>query len=247
MNILIADDEPLARSRLKRIVEDLDQHIIVGEAADGKEVLLKSGELRPDLIFLDIRMPGMDGLETAMHLSNLDNPPAIIFTTAFSEHALAAFDAEAVDYLLKPIRRERLEQALTRVRKINRAQLQELGKNDEADHSRTHLSAQISGNIKLVPIEDIYFFQADQKYVTVRYKGGEVIIDESLKSLEEEFGERFVRIHRNALVAKVYMEGLERTISGNWVIKMRSIDNELEVSRRHMTHVRKLLKEAKIR
>ncbi|MDH5324400.1 MAG: LytTR family DNA-binding domain-containing protein [Gammaproteobacteria bacterium] len=246
MNILIADDEPLARSRLKRIVEEMD-HTIVGEAADGKEVLLKSGELRPDLIFLDIRMPGMDGLETAMHLSNLDNPPAIIFTTAFSEHALAAFDAEAVDYLLKPIRRERLEQALSRVRKINRAQLVELGKSDATDHSRTHLSAQISGNIKLVPIEDIFYFQADQKYVTVRYRNGEVIIDESLKSLEEEFGERFVRIHRNALVAKAFMQGLERTAGGSWVIKMREIDNALEVSRRHMTQVRKMLKEARLR
>ena len=246
MNILIADDEPLARSRLRRIVEDMNQHTIVGEAADGKEVLLKSGELRPDLIFLDIRMPGMDGLETAMHLSNLDNPPAIIFTTAFSEHALAAFESEAVDYLLKPIRRERLEQALSKARKLNRAQLQEIGKNDQTDHSRTHLSAQISGNIKLVPIEDVYFFQADQKYVTVRYSGGEVIIDESLKSLEEEFGERFVRIHRNALVAKHVMEGLERTTNGSWVIKIRDVDSELEVSRRHMTHVRKMLKEARL-
>lgn len=243
MKILIADDEPLARSRLRRIIDDIGQHDIVGEAANGKEVLTQSGELKPDLILLDIRMPQMDGLEAALHLSNLDNPPAIIFTTAFSEHALAAFGSHAVDYVLKPIRRERLEQAIQKARKVNRAQLLELGHDDETDHSRTHISAQISGNIRLVPIEDIYFFQAEQKYTTVRYKGGEVLIDESLKSLEEEFGDRFVRIHRNALVAQNAMDGLEKLASGQWVVKLRGLDATLEVSRRHMTGIRKLLKQ----
>ncbi|WP_455204679.1 LytR/AlgR family response regulator transcription factor [Kaarinaea lacus] len=245
MKILLADDEPLARSRLRRIIEDVGQHDIIGEATNGKEVLLMSGELKPELILLDIRMPEMDGLEAALHLSNLDNPPAIIFTTAFSDHALEAFSSHAVDYLLKPIRRERLEQALQKARKVNRAQLMELGKNDETDHARTHISAQISGNIRLVPIEDIYFFQAEQKYTTVCYKQGEVLIDESLKSLEEEFGERLVRIHRNALVAKSYLDALEKNSEGQWVVKMRGIDTALEVSRRHMTHVRKLLKQLK--
>ncbi|MGD8941448.1 MAG: LytTR family DNA-binding domain-containing protein [Gammaproteobacteria bacterium] len=243
MKILIADDEPLARSRLRRIIEDMGYHDIVGEATNGKEVLIQSGDLKPDLILLDIRMPQMDGLEAALHLSNLDNPPAIIFTTAFSEHALAAFGSHAVDYVLKPIRRERLEQAIQKARKINRAQLVELGHDDETDHSRTHISAQISGNIRLVPIEDIFFFQAEQKYTTVRYQDGEVLIDESLKSLEEEFGDRFVRIHRNALVAKAYMDALEKLPSGQWVVKLRGQNTALEVSRRHMTGIRKLLKQ----
>lgn len=243
MKILIADDEPLARSRLRRIIDDMGQHDIIGEATNGKEVLLKSGELKPDLILLDIRMPQMDGLEAALHLSNLENPPAIIFTTAFSEHALAAFSSNAVDYVLKPIRRERLEQAIQKARKVNRAQLVELGQNDETDHSRTHISAQISGNIRLVPIEEVYYFQAEQKYTTVRYKDGEVLIDESLKSLEEEFGDRFIRIHRNALVAQQYMDALEKMPNGQWVVKFRGIDNTLEVSRRHMTSVRKQLKQ----
>ena len=243
MKILIADDEPLARSRLRRILEDIGQYDIVGEAVNGKDVLIQAGELKPDLILLDIRMPQMDGLEATLHLSNLDNPPAIIFTTAFSEHALAAFASHAVDYVLKPIRRERLEQAIQKARKVNRAQLLELGQYDETDHSRTHISAQISGNIRLVPIEDIFFFQAEQKYTTVRYKLGEVLIDESLKSLEEEFGDRFVRIHRNALVAKTHLDALEKLANGQWIIKMRGLDAALEVSRRHMTDVRKLLKQ----
>jgi two-component system response regulator AlgR len=227
---------------MRRIIEAIGHHEIIGEAANGKEVLLYAGEMRPDLILLDIRMPDMNGLEAALHLSNLDNPPAIIFTTAFSEHALAAFDSHAVDYLLKPIRRERLEQALSKARKVNRAQLQELGKDDETDHARTHISAQISGNIRLVPIEDIYFFQAEQKYVTVCFKDGEVLIDESLKSLEEEFGDRLIRIHRNALVAKRYLHALEKNDEGQWVVRMRGTDIPLEVSRRHMTNVRKQLK-----
>ena len=119
----------------------------------------------------------------------------------------------------------------------------ELGKNEETDHARSHISAQISGNIHLVPIEEIFFFHAEQKYVTVRHKQGEVIIDESLKSLEEEFGDRFIRIHRNALVSKAYLDSLEKQASGQWMVKLRGIDEQLEVSRRHMTQVRKQLKQ----
>jgi two-component system response regulator AlgR len=245
MKILIADDEPLARSRLRRIIDDIGHHAIVGEASSGKDVLVQTGECKPDLILLDIRMPDMDGLEAALHLSNLDSPPAIIFTTAFSEHALAAFESHAVDYLLKPIRRERLEQALGKARKVNRAQLVELGKDDETDHTRTHISAQIGGNIRLVPIEEIYYFQAEQKYVTVRFKDGEVLIDESLKSLEEEFGERLIRVHRNALVSRRYLHALEKNGEGQWVVRLNGLDTAIEVSRRHMTNVRKLLKQLK--
>ena len=245
MNILIADDEPLARSRLKRLVDESDNYQVVGEANDGKEVLLLCGKLNPDIVLMDIRMPDMDGLEAAYHLSHLENPPAIIFTTAFSEHALAAFNSHAVDYLLKPIRKDRLEEALKKARKVNRAQLLELGKNEETDHARSHISAQISGNIQLVPIEEIYFFHAEQKYVTVRHKNGEVIIDEPLKSLEEEFGDRFLRVHRNALVSKNYLDSLEKQSSGQWMVKIRGVNEKLEVSRRHMTQVRKQLKQLK--
>jgi len=245
MKILIADDEPLARSRLISIIADMAQHEVVGEAEDGEQVLKYTDQLKPELVLLDIRMPGMDGLETALHLSTLDNPPAIVFTTAFSEHALQAFDSNAVDYLLKPVRPERLEQAICKAKKINRAQLIELGKDTETEHTRTHISAQISGNIQLVPITDIYFFHAEQKYVTVRHQSGEVIIDESLKILEEEFKHDFIRIHRNALVATRYLSSIEKTANGNWVVKMREIDTILEISRRHMSQVRKQIKQLK--
>lgn len=242
MNILITDDEPLARSRVRRLLEDDARYDIVGEACNGKEALLMCGTLRPDVILMDIRMPEMDGLEAAYHLSSLENPPAVIFTTAFSEHALAAFEREAVDYLLKPIRKERLEQALKKAKKINRAQLLALGKTDETDHSRTHISAQMNGNIQLIPIENVYYFLAEQKYVTVRHKHGEVLVDDSLKSLEIEFGEQLIRIHRNALVAINHIGGLEKSAMGTWKVKMDGIEDSLEVSRRHMTSVRKQLK-----
>jgi two-component system response regulator AlgR len=243
MKALIVDDEPLARSRLRRQLEGMENMLIVGEAKSGKEALLRSSTMAPDIVFLDIRMPEMDGLETAMHLSHLKNPPAIVFTTAFGEHALAAFEANAVDYLLKPIRRERLEEAISKARKINRAQLLELGRQDEAGHARTHVSAYVSGNLQLVPTEQVYYFQAEQKYVTVRHAGGELLIDDSLKSLEDEFGPRFLRIHRNSLVALAHVVGLERDANGRYLIRFRRIDDKLEVSRRLVATVRKQLKE----
>jgi len=244
MNILITDDEPLARARLRSMLEEDQQYQIVGEASSGKQALMMCGNLNPDVILLDIRMPDMDGLEAAFHLSVLENPPAIIFTTAYSEHALIAFEREAVDYLLKPIRKERLDTALRKAKKINRAQLQALGDPEKNDQGRTHLSAQSSGNIQLIPINDIYFFLAEQKYVTVRSKQGEVLIDEPLKALEEEFQHKFLRIHRNALVNTKYLDSLEKGI-GQWKIKLRDIDQTLEVSRRHLTQVRKKLKQMK--
>ncbi len=242
MKVLIVDDEPLARTRMNRLLEGMDDIEIVGEAKNGKEALLRSSVLHPDIVLLDIRMPGMGGLETASHLANLKHPPAVIFTTAFSEHALAAFDANAVDYLLKPIRKERLEEALSKARKINRAQLIEIGKQDQVSQTRTHISAYIGGNLQLVPSEQVFYFQAEQKYVVVRHPEGQMLIDDSLKSLEEEFNERFLRIHRNSLVSIPHIEGLERDTSGKYQIYFRNIDDKLEVSRRTVASVRKRLK-----
>jgi len=242
MKALIVDDEPLARSRLRRQLEQVENMIIVGEAKGGKEALLRSSALHPDIVFLDIRMPEMDGLETAMHLSHLKNPPAIVFTTAFGEHALAAFEANAVDYLLKPIRIERLQEAIAKARKINRAQLLELGKQEQAGHARSHISAYMGGDLQLVPTERVYYFLAEQKYVVVRHAEGQLLIDDSLKILEEEFGERFLRVHRNSLVALEFVEGLERDAIGRYLIRFRRIDDKLEVSRRLVATVRKRLK-----
>ena len=243
MKILIVDDEPLARTRMQRMLEDIPNAEVAGEAKSGKEALLRSSVINPDIVLLDIRMPEMDGLETALHLSHMKHPPAVIFTTAFSEHALAAFEANAVDYLLKPIRRERLQEALNKAQKINRAQLLELGKQEEATRSRSHISAYVGGNLQLVPSEKVYYFQAEQKYVSARHPEGNLLIDDSLKSLEEEFGERFLRIHRNSLVAVEYVEGLEKDSEGKYQIRFRNIEDRLEVSRRMVAATRKRLKE----
>ena len=243
MKTLIVDDEPLALKRMRRLLEDIPNIEIVGEAKSGKEALLRSSALHPAIVLLDIRMPEMDGLETALHLSHIQHPPAIIFTTAFTEHALAAFDAHAVDYLLKPIRRERLEKALVNAQKINRAQLLELGKQEEASRARSHISAYMGGNLQLVPSENIYFFQAEQKYVSVHHAEGQLLIDDSLKTLEDEFGERFLRVHRNSLVAIEYVEGLEKDKEGRYQICIRNSAERVEVSRRMVAATRRRLKE----
>jgi two-component system response regulator AlgR len=243
MKILIVDDEPLARTRLRRLLETLPQVEIGGEARSGKEALLRSSSLNPDIVLLDIRMPEMDGLETARHLSNLKHPPAIIFTTAYSEYALSAFEANAVDYLLKPIRKERLLEAINKARKITRAQLIELDKQDAQARARSHISAYVAGNLQLVPTEQIYYFLADQKYVTVRHPEGQVLIDDPLKQLEEEFGARFLRIHRNSLVAAEHIDRLVRDGSGRYLIGFRGIDDQLEVSRRLVAATKQRLRE----
>lgn len=237
MKALIVDDEAPARSRLRGLVDQLPDWEVAGEAADGAEALRQAVSAAPDVVLLDIRMPGMDGLEAARHLAGLEHPPAVIFTTAFDHHALEAFEAAAVDYLLKPIRRERLEQALDRARRPNRAQLNELG--GAARSARTHICASSRGSLQLVPIEEVFYFLADQKYVSVHHAGGELLIEESLKSLEEEFGERFLRVHRNALVAADQLVGIEKTTAGGQVARLRSTGDRVEISRRHTPALRR--------
>lgn len=178
MKILITDDEPLARDRLRSLIDELDVGRVVGEAANGKEALQQCDRLQPDVLLLDIRMPEMDGIEAAMHLTNLERPPAVIFTTAFGDHALAAFEAHAVDYLLKPIRSARLQEALQKTRQLNRAQLQSLQQVETPPAARSYISARVRESIELIPIEEILYFRADQKYVAVRHLHGEVLIEE---------------------------------------------------------------------
>jgi len=240
VKILIADDEAPARTRLRRLVEEIDGHDIVGEAANGREALLLSDKTQPDVLLLDIRMPGMDGLEAARHVATLENPPAVIFTTAYGDHALEAFAAHALDYLLKPIRKERLAQALTHVRKLNRAQSAALS-NVETAQARSHICARVRGALQLVPVGEIVYFLADQKYVTVRYSEGSVLIEESLKALETEFAAAFTRIHRNALVAAAHIVGLERDDDGHVHVRLRGVTERLEVSRRHAADLRQRL------
>lgn len=243
MKILIVDDEALARARLRSLTEEMAGIDVAGEAANGKQALFAASELAPDVILLDIRMPVMDGLEAAQHLATLENPPAVIFTTAYGDHALAAFEAHAVDYLLKPIRKERLRQALDKAGKLNRVQLHAVTRNESGDtHARTHISSHSAGRIQLVAVADILYFQADHKYVTVRHTGGEVLIEASLKSLEEEFAGHFTRIHRNALVANAHLIGMAKNKEGHYEVMLRGSDDRLEVSRSHLPLVKKRLK-----
>lgn len=240
MNILITDDEPLARERLHSLVDELG-HTVVGEAAHGEQALQMCETLNPDTILLDIRMPGMDGIETARHLMVLESPPAIIFTTAFDQHALQAFETNAVDYLLKPIRKDRLQEALNKTGKLNRVQLTQVS--EEQQHVRSHICTRARNRICLVPVHKIIFFMADQKYISVISSDGEVLIEESLKSLEHEFQQRFIRVHRNALVAKEFILSMGKSAAGGYFLLMKDTDKKLEVSRRHAPSVRKIIKE----
>ena len=243
MRLLICDDEAPARQRLRQLADNLQQVQVIGEAANGKEALIFFHERHPDIVLLDIRMPVMDGIEAARHLAEHEHPPAVIFTTAYGDHALSAFDANAVDYLLKPIRRERLQQALEKAHGLNLAQWHALNADSEFSRARTHLSARRQDRVTLIAVDDILYLQADQKYVTVRHTGGEDLIEESLKSLESEFGPRFIRIHRNALVARSHLTGIEKTKDGRLLACIEDCEETLEISRRHASQLRKWLKQ----
>jgi len=242
MRVVIADDEAPARARLRRLAEGIAGVEVAAEAADGAEAVAVCRSQRPDLVLLDIRMPGMDGLAAARELANLERPPAIIFVTAYDEHALEAFEAEAVDYLLKPVRRERLEKALQRARRPTPAQLEALGLASEPG-GRSHLRVRLRDRVELIPVADVFYFRAEQKYVVVRHDGGEALLEESLKQLEEEFGAALVRVHRNALVARGALAGLEQAPDGTWRVILRGCEDRPEVSRRHLPAVRRLLQE----
>jgi len=240
MQVLIVDDEQLARDRLQRMVEDLANHQVAGQAANGVEAVELAARERPDVVLLDIRMPGMDGLEAARHLLDLEEPPAVVFCTAYEEHAIEAFDVQAVGYLLKPVRKADLDRVLGSVQRLNKAQLAHL--HDGGAQRRTHISARTRRGIELVPVHDVCYFQADQKYVTVRHADGELIIDETLRELEREFDDGFIRIHRNALVATRAIIGVQRDDDGHYKVRMKGIDELLEISRRHVALVRKAIK-----
>ena len=241
LKVMIVDDEKPARDRLRRLVGNLADYEVCAEAKNGAAALTYNDQHQPDIVLMDIRMPGMDGLEAARHLVANESPPAIIFTTAFSDHALEAFEANAVDYLLKPVKIDRLQGALDGTRKLNRAQAVGRLENLQDNTARQHICARVRGNLVLIALADIYYFHAEQKYVTVRHAEGEVLIEEPLKSLEQEFAEDFHRIHRNALVRLDKIAGMKNNTEGHLVF-FQGIDDTLEVSRRHLPGVRKVLK-----
>ena len=231
LRVLIVDDESPARARLRSLLGEIPEAVAVGEAASGAEALALTHDLAPDVVLLDVRMPGMDGLEAARHLNVLEEPPAVIFTTAYDQYAVEAFEAHAVGYLLKPVRQEQLAAALTRAGRLTRAQLQKLAA-AEAGERRSHIAARHRDGLRLIPLEEVQYFLADQKYTTVRHVKGEDLIEDSLRLLESEFGTSFVRIHRNALIGVKYLERIERNAEGQYLVHLRGVPAPLQVSRR---------------
>jgi two-component system, LytTR family, response regulator AlgR len=240
LSVLIVDDEPPARERLQRLVEELSGWRVLASCGTGHEALQLASELRPSVVLLDIRMPGMTGIETARHLGTLEQPPAVVFTTAYDEYALDAFESQAVGYLLKPVRRERLENALKHASRLSVPQLRGIATPEPSLATREHLAVRVRDELKLIPVKEIRFFRADQKYVTVRHTRGEDLIDESLRQLEDEFARDFVRVHRSLLVAVAHVDALLRTPDG-YALRLRGDAELLPVSRRQVADLRKRL------
>lgn len=242
MEILVVDDELLARQRLVRMIEKFDDHSVIGEADNAETALAAIDTFDPDVILLDVRMPGKDGLTLAHEISALDYPPAIIFCTAFDQYALDAFGTSAIGYLLKPIKSEQLLEALNKAQKLNKVQLAAAKSPAIATSVRSHISAKTRRGIELIPLEDVRYFVADHKYVTVYHRHGEHLLDETLKELESEFGSRFIRIHRNALISTKHIEAIERAPQGQYQVRLADTAHRPIISRRHVSDVKELLK-----
>jgi two-component system response regulator AlgR len=250
LKILIVDDEPLARDRLRALLSDLAVQLpsaAVGEAANGMQALDFLRDHPVDVVLADIRMPGMDGIELATHLGRLEKPPAVIFTTAYDNYAVQAFDLNAVDYLLKPVRAQRLLAALQKVpvQHPDAALLAGIG-HEMRGGGRTHLSCHERGRLLLVPVGEILYFKADLKYVTARTAEREYLLDEALTHLETEFADRFMRLHRAVLVAKTALAGFEKTAGDDaeaygWAL-LRGVPEKLPVSRRQWAPAKALVK-----
>lgn len=242
MKVLIVDDEPLARARLRRQLIALPAIEIVGEADNGIAALDACATLQPQVVLMDIRMPGLDGLSAALQLAQLPTAPAVIFCTAYDEYAIDAFDANAVGYLLKPVSQDKLAQALAKAERLSLSQLHALQPvRHPAEETRSHIAAKSRRGLELIPLADVRYFIADHKYVTVYHRNGEVLIDDSLKELEDEFGAKLLRVHRNALVVVEHVLGLERIALGQHRIKLADINHGPMISRRHLTDVRSAL------
>ncbi|MBI3043624.1 MAG: response regulator transcription factor [Betaproteobacteria bacterium] len=239
LRVLIVDDEAPARSRMRDLLDECGSEVplvIAGEAASGQAALDLVSREGADVVLLDVRMPGMDGIEVAQHLQQLEHPPAVVFATAYDAYAIRAFEVQAVDYLLKPIRLARLKEALARATRPRAEALRGL-----ARAPRTHLATHERGRIHLIPVADVIYLKAELKYVSVRTAAREHLIEESLTKLEEEFGDRFVRVHRNCLVARAAVRGFERAMQSgeaHWEVLLNGVDERIAVSRRQQHVVR---------
>ena len=230
--VLIVDDEPPARERLRRLLGAIGDTEVVGAAANGEQAVALAGQLHPDVVLLDVRMPGMDGLEAARHLALYAEPPAVVFTTAYDSYAIEAFEAQAIGYLLKPVRAEKLAATLQRAARLAGPQLASIAAGDPTRAARSHVAARLGDQVRLIPVSEIYFFFAEQKYTTVRHKGGSDLIEDPLRGLEEEYAQQFVRVHRNALVNVSCLAAIERDATGQYHVLLRDLNERLAVSRR---------------
>jgi two-component system, LytTR family, response regulator AlgR len=249
LRVLIVDDEAPARRRLRELLDDCTSAVplrVVGEAGSGREALTLLGTTPADLVLTDIHMPDMDGIELARHLLKLPVPPVLIFTTAYHEHAIAAFEVHAIDYLVKPVRVQRLLSALDKVPRLRPLSDAKLDRLPSA--ARRFLSVTERSRVVLVPLEEIVYLKAELKYITIRTADREYLLEESLTRLEDEFGPRFVRVHRNCLVARDAIRGFERRVSADgdahWEVLLRGVTEVLPVSRRQQHIVREIGRDA---
>jgi two-component system, LytTR family, response regulator AlgR len=243
LKVFISDDEQPARERLRTLLEDIAAELptkVVGEARNGVEAIELLPPSGAQVLLLDIQMPGMGGLEVARHLARLAAPPRIIFITAHDRHAVEAFELNALDYLLKPVRAERLAAALRKATVPDNARLEKA-----AEAPREYLSLAERNRIVLLPVRDILFLRAEEKYVTVRTRSREHLVEEPLIALEKEFAARFIRIHRNCLVARAAIRGFERAPGeegeAHWLVVLDGLEERLPVSRRQWPAVRDLV------
>ncbi len=243
LRVFIVDDEAPARARMKALLADIAADLpnrLVGEAANGIEALERLATTPVDVALVDIRMPQMDGIELARHLAGAENAPAVVFTTAYDQYAVQAFELNAIDYLVKPVRAQRLAAALEKARRAAPPAREALAR--LAAEPRRHLSVAERGRILLVSVADILYLKAELKYVTARTREREHLLDESLTHLEQEFALRFVRVHRNCLVAREAIAGFERSAAEDgethWSVLLAGLEERLPVSRRQWPTVK---------
>lgn len=239
MRVVVCDDEPLSRERLVRIAQE-GGHEVVATGRTGYEAIEAVKEHKPDVLLLDVRMPELDGIRAANEIDKLQYPPAIIFVTAFEHYAIQAFKSNAIGYLLKPANKEELLDVLGQAKQLNAAQLTAIQQIEESENkpTRQHIAARTHRGVELIALSDVIYFSADQKYVKLRHKDGMVLIDDTLKELEQEFEKDLFRIHRNALINLNHMEMLETIDSGQYQVRFKGIDDALAVSRRHLPLLR---------
>jgi two-component system response regulator AlgR len=245
VKILVVDDEALARERLLRLLGKLQPDAQYFQAGSGEEALALVEQCAPDLLLLDIRMPGMDGIDVATALDDMEQPPAVIFCTAYDEYALEALQHQAMAYLLKPVREAELGKALDGAHRINRLQLASLrpGESAESGQPRSQVSSQTHRGLETMPVDAVRCFLAEQKYVTAFSAETELLIPDTLKDLEQEFGSQFIRVHRNALVALAHIVRLERAEGAGWQVVLGGVDERPAVSRRHRADAKQRLVE----